>query len=226
MRRSQQNRPATRDRRAAEHESGPVIPRRPPERLRPKPRADGSSGGLGQDQWAAVGDGDRMLDVGGAAAVGAADGSAVGIDGALVDAAQEPRLDRGDHGGHGGGDPRPERPGGRFDETGVFRAGVADLERDRGVGGPAVQGAAGIYRETGDRHREGTALNNLGSAVQQVGPVRGRGRLLRAGHRDLPRNRRTVRRGPDPENPRRRLPGDAAARPRSGVPARRSSGHT
>jgi tetratricopeptide (TPR) repeat protein len=30
----------------------------------------------------------------------------------------------------------------------------------------AHQTAAAIYRETGDRHREGTALNNLGSALR------------------------------------------------------------
>jgi tetratricopeptide (TPR) repeat protein len=32
----------------------------------------------------------------------------------------------------------------------------------------ALQDAAAIYRETGDRHGEGTALNNLGLALQEV----------------------------------------------------------
>ena len=46
------------------------------------------SGGRGEDNWPVVGDGDGVLDVGGAAAVGAADGPAVGVDPALVDALQ------------------------------------------------------------------------------------------------------------------------------------------
>ena len=33
----------------------------------------------------------------------------------------------------------------------------------------AHQDAAAIYRETGDRHREGMALTNLGLALREVG---------------------------------------------------------
>ena len=35
----------------------------------------------------------------------------------------------------------------------------------------AHQDAAAIFRETGDRHREGMALNNLGLALREGGPV-------------------------------------------------------
>ena len=34
---------------------------------------------------------------------------------------------------------------------------------------PRCQDAAAIYRETGDRHGEGGALNNLGIALRQAG---------------------------------------------------------
>ena len=65
-------------------------------------RFDGSRGQRGrrQDARAVVGDGDGVLDVGGPAAVGAAQRPAVGVDPVVVAAAgQEPRLDRDDQPG-------------------------------------------------------------------------------------------------------------------------------
>jgi hypothetical protein len=81
-----------------------------------------------------------------------ADAVAAEVDGNAVAGAVADRTDRGGDiakpaAGDGGGDPRPERLGGGVDEAGVFRAGVADLDRDRGVGGPAVQGGAAVDAE-------------------------------------------------------------------------------
>src|ERR1039458_10406726 len=54
----------------------------------------------GEDERAVGRDGDGVLDVGGAAAVGAADGPAVAVNAVAVAAAgQEPRLDRDDEPG-------------------------------------------------------------------------------------------------------------------------------
>ncbi len=89
----------------------------------------------------------------------------------------------------------------------------------------AHQDAAAIYREAGDRHGEGRALNNLGLALGGGAAVRGGGQCSpgRGGH--LPGGRRPARRGHGAEQPRPRLPGNAAGRPGSCVLAGGGSGH-
>jgi hypothetical protein len=81
-----------------------------------------------------------------------ADAVAAEVGGDAVSGGVAGRADRGGDvaqppAGDGGGDPRLERPGGGVDEAGVFLVRVADLDGDRGVGGPAVKGGAGIDAE-------------------------------------------------------------------------------
>jgi hypothetical protein len=83
---------------------------------------------------------------------GVADAVAAEVGADAVAGGPADRADRGGDvaypaSGDGGGDARLQRLGRGGDQAGVCRVLVADLDGDRSVGGPAVQGGAAVDAE-------------------------------------------------------------------------------
>src|SRR5205085_50922 len=127
---------------------------------------------FGEHQGAVLGDGDRVLHVGAAGAVGAAEGPAVGVGVDLVGGVQEPRLD----GDHQAG-PELEAAAGagvvghvRVAVHGAAHAVAAELQVDAEPGGPGgvADGRGDVEEPVADVRLGDARLEGAGGDVDEV----------------------------------------------------------